>query len=114
MYRYFITLFFTYWVTLPVYAYNEPSRPVGAGAVANNLLVPVTFGVNFVGSIALSLGICFIFAALIKYIRHRENPLAYPISTVVLLIIMGVLLLALPFSYKLTQGGLQMSFPYGR
>jgi hypothetical protein len=114
MYRYVVTIFLTLWVTRPVYAYYESNRPVGAGAVANNLMSPVTFGVNFVGSIAISLGICFLFAALIKYIRHRENPLAYPISTVIILIIMGLLLIALPFTYKITQAGLPMSFPYGR
>jgi Ca2+/Na+ antiporter len=98
----------------PVYAYYQSNKPVGVGAVANNLMAPVTFGVNFVGSIAISLGICFLLAALVKYIRHRENPLAYPISTVVILIIMGILLLVLPFAYKITQGGVPMSFPYGR
>jgi hypothetical protein len=112
LYRYLITTFLPFWVLTPVYAYI-PQRPVGVGAVANNLMAPVTFGANFTGSIAISLGICFFFAALIKYIRHRENPLAYPISTVVILIIMGTILLALPFTYKISQAGFPMSFPYG-
>jgi hypothetical protein len=78
---------------------------LGIGQIANNMMEPVSVLANFIGSIAITLGLTFQFAAVFKYMQHRVNPLAVPISTVVILIIMGVLLLALPFAYKISEAG---------
>lgn len=82
---------------------------VGIGGVANNLMEPVTILANFIGTIAIIIGISFLFAAFVKYMQHRVNPLAVPISTVVLLLVMGICLLLIPFLYKLTTSGFALS-----
>ena len=71
---------------------------------------PVTIVTNFVGMIAITLGLSFYFGALVKYMQHRVNPLAVPISTVVLLLIMATILVCLPFAYKIASSGIPMSF----
>jgi len=88
-----------------VAAASNYNRYAGAGQVANNMMEPVSMLANFIGSMSVVLGISFVFAAFIKYMEHRVNPLATPISTIVLLFIMGIILVFLPLIYKLTDGG---------
>lgn len=80
------------------------------GQVANNLMAPVFILTNFIASISLTIGISFIFASVIKYMQYRVNPLAVPISTVILLLIMGIVLVCLPWMYKLTGSGVPIQF----
>lgn len=81
----------------------------GYGAVANNLMVPVTIVSNALSSIAIIVGITSLFAALLKYLQHRENPLAHPISVVITLLLIGIALVLLPLVYKLTVSGIPFS-----
>jgi drug/metabolite transporter (DMT)-like permease len=81
----------------------------GIGEIANNIEEPVTLLANFVGAAAIAIGCSFVFSALVKYMRHRVNPYEVPISTVVVLLIMGILLLCLPLAYKLTESGFPLS-----
>jgi hypothetical protein len=81
----------------------------GIGEIASNIQEPVTLLANFVGAAAIAIGSCFIFSALVKYMRHRVNPYEVPISTVVILLIMGILLLCLPMAYKLTESGFPLT-----
>ena len=81
----------------------------GMGEVAGNLIEPVNLLSNFVGTAAIVIGISCLFAAFLKYMQYRINPLAAPIGTVILLVILGVILTLLPFAYNLTESGI----PYG-
>lgn len=69
------------------------------GGVANNLMAPVSLLSNFITSACFLIGGSFLFASLIKYIEHRRSPTMVPISTVVFLIIAGLLLIIIPFAY---------------
>jgi hypothetical protein len=82
----------------------------GLGGVANNLMDPVNMFANFIGSGSIVVGIAFLLAAFVKYNQHKRNEMAAPISTVVFLFIMGLLLLAIPFAYKLTKSGVPVHF----
>lgn len=72
------------------------------GSIAENLLEPVSILADFVNGASLIIGVCLLFASFFRYMRHRVNPLAAPISTVVVLLILGIVLLFLPLAYELT------------
>jgi hypothetical protein len=54
-------------------------------------------------------GLTCLFASFLKYLQHRVNPIASPLSTVVMLFIMALVLILLPLAYKLTQNGVPIS-----
>ena len=82
---------------------------VGAGKVADNMMEPVSILTNFIGSMSIIIGISCLFASFLKFMQNRVNPLVSPISTVIMLLIMGIVLLCLPLAYKLTEGGVPVS-----
>jgi Ca2+/H+ antiporter len=103
-------IFLYYVLILPVMAIAyQPYRSQGVGRVATNMMEPVTILANFIGSMSIVIGLSFLLGAVVKYSQHRMNPMAVPISTVVLLLIMGVLLVSVPFAYKLTDTGVPIS-----
>jgi hypothetical protein len=74
----------------------------GVGDVANNLMDPLTFMGDFLQAGCFIVGGGFIFASVVKFFDHRRSPTMVPLSTVVLLFIAGLVLVALPFlSYVL-------------
>lgn len=77
----------------------------GLGGVAGNMMEPVTLFSDFVDTGCLVIGLGFLFASIIKYVEHRRSPLMVPISTVVFLLIAGIILLILPFLPTLTGYG---------
>jgi len=87
---------------LPVLAFSA-QKPAGVGAMANGLMEPVSVLTNFVMDGSMVVGIAFLFAAFVRYMQHRVNPLAAPTSSVVVLFIGGILLLLMPLAHKLTQ-----------
>jgi hypothetical protein len=80
------------------------------GDLANDLLGPVTVLSDFVGTASWIVGFSCLFASLFRYLQYRVNPLAAPISTVIVLLVLGILLLCLPFTYLLTGTGIP--FPH--
>jgi intracellular multiplication protein IcmD len=94
-------------VYMPVLAI---AAPTGLGGVATNLLDPVNMFANFIGSGSIVVGIAFLLASFVKYNQHKRNEMAAPMSTVVFLLIMGLVLLAIPFAYKLTKSGVPVHF----
>lgn len=78
----------------------------GIGKVALNILEPVNIVSDFIGSASIIIGVTALFAALLRYMQYRVNPLAAPASSVVLLLIIGIVLLCLPFVYLLTEHGI--------
>jgi len=95
-----------YLASLLLYTVSAPTMSAavlntGIGGVAANMMEPVGLAANFIYVGCLMLGSSFLFASIIKYIEHRRSPLMVPISTVIFLIIAGVLLMVLPFAYLL-------------
>lgn len=82
------------------------SAAAGIGDIAENMMEPVSVLSNFIGSASLIVGICALFAAFLRYMQHRVNPLSAPLGSVIMLIIIGIVLLCLPFIYKLTDSGI--------
>jgi hypothetical protein len=97
-----------FWPVL-VIAAKPVQQHYGLAGVANNLMEPVSILANFIGSMSIVIGLSFLLATILKYLQHRVNPMAVPISTVVLLLIMGVLLVGIPFLYKLVDTGIPIS-----
>lgn len=91
---------------MPVIAFADNS--LSLGKVASNLMDPVTVVMDFVHTACVIIGGAFLFASLIKYIEHRRSPTMVPISTVMFLLIAGLLLIALPLISYITANG----FPY--
>ena len=83
------------------------------GKVADNVTGPIEVVSGFVSIGCLIVGISCLFASIVKYFEHRRSPLAVPISTVVWLLIIGILLLVLPFAYMITENGIPFSILWG-
>lgn len=77
----------------------------GIGAVAQNMMEPVGLASNFVFTGCYVIGASFIFSSIIKYNEHRRSPLMVSLGTVFFLLFAGIFLIALPFTYMLTQSG---------
>lgn len=75
----------------------------GIGAMAGSMMEPLSILTDFVFSAAIIIGSSFLFAGLIKYKQHRDNPYFVPISTVVVLFVMGLILVFLPLTYRLVN-----------
>jgi len=105
MRKFFLYSIFLFFIPLLAFA----SQGTGMGKVAQNMLEPVGLLNDFVNSASFIFGGSFLFAAVIKYFEHKRSPLMVPISTVVFLVIAGVLLIALPFAYMATENGVHFS-----
>jgi hypothetical protein len=95
-------------IPLIAFAANQPGAP-GMGGVAQYMMEPVGLLNDFVNAACFLFGGSFLFAAVIKYFEHRRSPLMVPISTVVYLVIAGMLLIILPFAYMATESGVHFS-----
>ncbi len=89
----------------PVISLAIHSKPVGLGLVAENMLQPLIALSHLVSTASITVGVCCLFAAFIKYLQHRNNPLMSPLGTIWLLLLMAAILILLPLAYKLTEGG---------
>lgn len=83
------------------------------GEVALNATEPLQNVAGFVAVGSLLVAIFCFFAAIIRYFSYRSNPLAVPFGKVMWLVIMGLLLLILPFSYMLTGNGMDLLSLWG-
>ena len=84
----------------------------GFGGVADNLMVPVEVLSSIMSGASIVIGLTCLFGALIRYMQYRVNPLANPISTVITLLVLGIVLLCLPLIYKFTDSGIPSSFSF--
>lgn len=100
------------WLFVTPSAWAAVSGAGGLGDIANNIMEPVVVVSGFLASASLILGIACLFSSLIRYMQHRVNPLAHPISTVITLFILGLALLVLPLVNKLTSSGISFSLPH--
>ncbi|MCE3238397.1 MAG: hypothetical protein K0R24_1378 [Gammaproteobacteria bacterium] len=74
---------------------------VGIGGAAGELLEPTGVLADFFSDGAIILGVMAMFGAFVRYMQHRVNPLAVPIGSVIVLLVLGILLVCLPFTYVL-------------
>ena len=81
----------------------------GIGKMAENILLPINIVSDFLCTASIIVGCCALFGAAMKYLQYRVNPLIAPLSTIIILLIVGVMLLCLPFVYKLTENGIPYS-----
>lgn len=93
-------------LSLSFLAFSRVYADSGIGVVAQNLIEPVSILSGFVSTASLIIGVSFLFGALMRYMQYRQNPLAVPLSTVVMLFIMGLILVLLPLAYMLTENGI--------
>lgn len=77
-------------------------RSPSIGEFAGSLMEPVTILSKFISTASMMLGIMCLFSAFLRYMQYRVNRVASPLSTVIVLSILGLLLLALPFVHVLT------------
>jgi hypothetical protein len=68
----------------------------GVGVFANSMVEPVGMVASFITTASIMIGIGCLFGAFLRYTQFRVNPLASPISSVIILIAMGLVLLAIP------------------
>lgn len=97
---------FLWLIGLAVLPLRAIAEQAGLGVVADNLMTPVSIVSNFMYSASLVIGITALFASFLKYMQHRVNPLAHPMGTVVLLLLLGVVLICLPLISHLTESGI--------
>jgi len=64
--------------------------------LADSMMEPITLFSGLINTACYLLGGSFIFASLIKYLEHRRSPLMVSISTVIFLLIAGIILILLP------------------
>lgn len=84
-------------------------NPAGFGDVAKHMMEPVGIMSDLVDTACFVLGGSFLFASIIKYFEHRRSPLMVPISTVIFLLIAGIVLILLPFVALITDHGIPFS-----
>lgn len=81
----------------------------GLGGVASNIMEPVGLFNDMIDTACFVIGGAFLFATIIKYFEHRRSPLMVPISTVIFLLIAGLILIGLPFLSYVVNGSVQYS-----
>lgn len=81
----------------------------GIGQFAEQLIEPVTILSSFISTGSFVVGIMLLVSALMRYMQYRVNPLASPMSTVIVLLVLGIMLVSLPFVYLLTGAGIPFS-----
>ncbi len=82
------------------------------GDLAHDATDSLTVVSDFVGTVALVLGILALVSSFLRYLQHRVNPLAVPLGGVFLLGVLGCFLIALPFSYLLFGAGIPFRPPH--
>lgn len=89
------------------------AESISFGLMAQNITDPLNIAAGFIAVACLIIGAACLFAALVKYFEHRRSPLFVPISTVIWLVIIGLLLLILPFAYLITGQGIPLTTLWG-
>lgn len=83
--------------TFPLVSFATPS----IGQAAENVLVPTEILTKLVLLACYILGAIFIFMALAQYRVHRQSPKLIPLTTPILLFVIGVIFALIPFSSKI-------------
>ena len=98
---------------LTCYLMANSAFAISFGEIAENIQEPIEIVSGFVSVGCLLIGTACLFAAIVKYFEHRRSPLHVPLSTVIWLVIIGILLLCLPFAYIVTGNGIPFTVLWG-
>lgn len=71
------------------------------GAAAQNILVPTEILTKLLLLTCYILGAIFVFMALVQYRIHRQSPKLVPLTTPILLFVLGVICGLIPFTSKI-------------
>jgi len=85
------------WLLLIFLFLSIPAVAQSIGDVAGALFGGGMEITSIIRTICIIAGVALIFASLLQYKKHRNNPIEVPISTVLLSLIAGLALLALAF-----------------
>lgn len=72
------------------------------GGVAANMATPIGFVEKVFNGMSVVLGVYMLMSAAVRYKKYRENPQESPISFVIVWVILGIILIVLPFLHHLT------------
>lgn len=75
------------------------------GDVADNLMGPTSVVTKLVDITCYIIGMAFILVAFAQYKIHRQSPKLVPLTTPVLLLVLGVCALLIPYVTKVTETG---------
>jgi hypothetical protein len=89
-------------VALAAQSGELPSTGMSIGSFANELMGPAKLLTKVFEDVALVAGVGFLFAALVQYKAHRENPSQVRLSKPVSYVFFGVVLILFPFVGYLT------------
>jgi RsiW-degrading membrane proteinase PrsW (M82 family) len=78
----------------------------GIGPMSTGLMEPVSILANFLTDASLGLGGMFVLLAILRYRQYRRNPLEWPLSSVVMMALFGIVLLVWPLVRYITINNL--------
>ena len=86
----------------PLSSYAQDSE--GLGEMADKLVEGPLYGLyGFMKGVCVVVGVSLLIAAFNKYRWYRRNPQEVPISTPIVYVLLGILMIALPFIYYLVD-----------
>lgn len=88
-----------------VYAGIAYGYGTGLGDITGNLLGPAQGLGHMMNAVCYVLGLGFLLTGLLQYKYHRENPQQVKISTPIVLVFLGIILIALPFIAMMSESG---------
>lgn len=91
----FLTLF-----TVNAYGYGA-----SLGGITGNLIGPATGLGHMMNAVCYVIGLGFLLVGLLQYKYHRENPQQVKISTPIVLVLIGVIMIAVPFIAMMSESG---------
>jgi hypothetical protein len=93
-----VILLFLSMFTITAYGYGN-----GLGAVMGNLIEPAQGLGRMMNAVCYVIGLGFLLVGLLQYKYHRENPQQVKISTPIVLVLLGVIMIALPFIAMMSE-----------
>ena len=83
--------------------YSGLSYAGDIGQVVNNILAPMSAFTDAFYKICYALGTLLIIGSAVQYKLHRKNPIQVKLSNVIFLLIIGIVVVCLPFIVKLSS-----------
>ncbi len=99
------TLLVSVGIFLPALAFGSD-----IASLAANLLGPTVLITQFLVYACYIVGVIFCFMAIAQYTVHRESPKLVPLSTPVMLVLFGILLILLPYLSTLFNTGSALEY----
>lgn len=84
---------------LPIILFAQ-GQGEGLGDVADTMVEPIDIAGHLLTDATLIAGLVCLVAGFFRYMQHRINPLAHPLSTVIALLSMGTVFVLFPVIYK--------------